>query len=413
MNADARLAPWLERACDDPVMAASCRGLDVALVLETGEASLCLRLHEPCAVMDAPGERPQIRLTGPADAFREILTPAPPPGAHSYGALKRLNEAVAVTADPLIEAQALAALERLFELARPRVPAPRPTFARDEAAVRGSRRDVVAEIDGRAHHATLSFLDAGAGTPLLFLHTAGADARQFRHQLADTALQARFAMSAFDLPFHGSASGIDGCEAPEPYRLTEAAYLAWCVAVLRALAEPAIVVGCSMGAAMALTLAARRPDLVRAAIALEAPLRAPGRRNPLLSDARVAGARHNPSYVRALLSPTAPQPRRDEACAIYAQARPGIYEGDLAYYSDEYDGAAIAPLLKDRPIALLTGRYDYSASPQNTQALVDAIGGAWFRVMDDLGHFPMIEDPDRFRPHFLASLEAVTGERVP
>jgi pimeloyl-ACP methyl ester carboxylesterase len=168
-----------------------------------------------------------------------------------------------------------------------------------------------------------------------------------------------------------------------------------------------------MGAAMALTVTATRPDLVAGCIALEAPFRAPGRRSELLADARIANGWHNPAYVRALLSPTAPERFRDEACAVYAQARPGVYMGDLAYYSDEYDGSRFAALLRDcgRPIALLTGSYDYSASPENTRQLASAIGGSsvLFEEMTGLGHFPMIEHPAAFRPHFIAALDFVSG----
>ncbi len=44
------------------------------------------------------------------------------------------------------------------------------------------------------------FETAGSGIPLLLQHTAGADARQWRHVLEDTALQERFQMIAYDLP---------------------------------------------------------------------------------------------------------------------------------------------------------------------------------------------------------------------
>ncbi|WP_420393874.1 alpha/beta fold hydrolase [Acuticoccus sp.] len=409
------VAAWLARAASDPVLAACARGLDAVLVVEVGDGMAALRLSEaPALVATVPPGTPAIAVRGPAAAFEAILSTMPPPGSQSYGAVRRLNGDVAVDADPLLEAQALAALERIFELARDPVPEPPSAFTRDDDSIVGRSAAMAAMVDGRPTRARIAWLEAGRGAPLVLLHTAGADARQYRHQLADRALQSRYRMVAFDLPWHGSSSGTDGSEAPEPYILAEAEYLAWCVAVLEALDAPATVVGCSMGAAMALTLAARRPDLVSGVVALEAPLRAPGRRSPLLSHACVAGARHNPSYVRALLSPTAPQVRRDEACAIYAQARPGIYEGDLAYYSDEYDGAAVADGVArcGRPVALLTGAYDYSASPESTRALVEAIGAerVHFRVMDNLGHFPMIEDPDRFRPHFMEALRHVSPE---
>jgi len=47
------------------------------------------------------------------------------------------------------------------------------------------------------------FEEAGEGIPLLCLHTAGADARQYRHLLNDADLTRRFRVIAFDLPYHG------------------------------------------------------------------------------------------------------------------------------------------------------------------------------------------------------------------
>jgi pimeloyl-ACP methyl ester carboxylesterase len=44
------------------------------------------------------------------------------------------------------------------------------------------------------------FEEAGEGVPLLCLHTAGADSRQYRHLLNDAAVTSRFRVIAFDLP---------------------------------------------------------------------------------------------------------------------------------------------------------------------------------------------------------------------
>lgn len=112
-----------------------------------------------------------------------------------------------------------------------------------------------------------------------------------------------------------------------------------------------------------------------------------------------------------MLSPMAPQRFRDAAAAIYSQALPGVYLGDLWFYSEEYDGARLATALRsgDRPIELLTGSYDYSASPANTRTLHALIDrpGVRFAEMSGLGHFPMIEDPVRFRPHLMAALARI------
>src|SRR3712207_7469655 len=50
-----------------------------------------------------------------------------------------------------------------------------------------------------------------------------------------------------------------------------------------------------------------------------------------------------------------------------SQGAPQIYTGDLAFYSDEFDGAVVAPRIDaaQTPVALLCGTYDYSATPED------------------------------------------------
>lgn len=407
------LAPWMQRATADSVLAWHGRGLSLRLTVKSEEKVAGILIAATPRILGGDDlDRADIELTGPQAAFDRLAEDPPPPGHHSFGALLRHDTGIAIKADAVQQAQALAALERLIELAAPVAPQPTEfSFDHDVEAIAGRRR-VLRTAGGR--EAMIHWIEAGKGPPLVFLHTAGADSRQYLHQVADVALQKRYRMIAFDLPWHGLSSGENGSEKTAGYTLTEAAYLNWCVAILEQVAgAPALITGCSMGATMGLTLTARRPDLVTGCIALEAPMTAPGRRSDLLTDARIADSQHNPAYVRAMLGPRSPARWRDEACAIYAQGRPGVYMGDLAYYSEEYDGSAIAPGLRTcgRPLALLTGSYDYSASPANTGRLWHAIGTdrAMFREMPGLGHFPMIEDPERFRPHFMEALAYLEG----
>jgi pimeloyl-ACP methyl ester carboxylesterase len=80
-------------------------------------------------------------------------------------------------------------------------------------------RYVRLEIDGVPHR--VYFEEAGQGIPLVCLHTAGADSRQYRHLLADPEITRRFRVLAFDMPWHGKSTPPDGWEQGE-YRLTTA-----------------------------------------------------------------------------------------------------------------------------------------------------------------------------------------------
>ena len=61
------------------------------------------------------------------------------------------------------------------------------------------------ELDHR-----IFFEEAGQGVPLLCLHTAGADSRQYRHLLNDAEVTKRFRVIAFDLPYHGRSTPPSG-----------------------------------------------------------------------------------------------------------------------------------------------------------------------------------------------------------
>jgi pimeloyl-ACP methyl ester carboxylesterase len=98
------------------------------------------------------------------------------------------------------------------------------------------------EIEGIAHR--VYFEEAGQGIPLVCLHTAGADNRQYRHLLADPEITRRFRVLAFDMPWHGKSTPPDGWQEGE-YRLTTASYTAAIRAFCQALElERPVVMGC-------------------------------------------------------------------------------------------------------------------------------------------------------------------------
>jgi pimeloyl-ACP methyl ester carboxylesterase len=55
-------------------------------------------------------------------------------------------------------------------------------------------------------------------------------------------------------------------------------------------------------------------------------------------------------------------------------------------------------------VHLLVGAYDLICTPEDAKRTAAAIPGATVSVMDELGHFPMSEHPQGFRPFFLDAL---------
>jgi pimeloyl-ACP methyl ester carboxylesterase len=389
-------------AFEDAEFRAVCRGLSTRVLLGCGAAGVVIAVRDGLPTLEANGAA-DISIIAPEGVWQGVLAAVPPPGHQSFTALQLANPDAEVSGDPLAIAQARAALERLLEVLRGPAEAPTP-------AVRDLRRIAGRYETLRAPDGTYDVYveEAGVGLPVVLLHTAGADGRQFQAQLADPAFD-RFRLIAFDCPFHGRSMpplDWDG----GTYLLSQARYLGWVTSFIEQHAEGrAILVGCSMGAAMAVVAAAARPDLLRGVVALEPPLRSPGRRNPYLAHAAVAAGVHNAAYVRGLMSPTSPEAMRRRAGWIYSQGAPGVYTGDLAFYSDEFDGSAVGPRIDGCPVHLLCGEYDYSATPADAMALSRLIAGSTYVPMPGLGHFPMTEDPDRFRPYFLRALEAISG----
>jgi pimeloyl-ACP methyl ester carboxylesterase len=253
--------------------------------------------------------------------------------------------------------------------------------------------------------------EAGRGIPLLCLHTAGADSRQYRHVLNDAGVTDRFRVLAFDLPCHGRSPPPDGWWLKK-YRLTTASYLEVIRAVWLALRlERPVVMGCSMGGAIVLKIAAEFQDELTGIIGLETSAYAPGRYNEFLHHPAVHGGELCASYTWGLNSPLSPEASRRENWWYYSQSGPGVYQGDVYFYSLDWDAREDVKRIDTSrcKVALLTGEYDYSCTPAMSEAVAAAIPSSRLTIMKGMGHFPMIENYPEFRPHLLAALEHVAG----
>jgi pimeloyl-ACP methyl ester carboxylesterase len=260
-------------------------------------------------------------------------------------------------------------------------------------------------VEGRSYRVYVE--EAGSGIPLLCLHTAGADSRQFRHLLNDAAVTNSYRVIAFDMPYHGRTNPPDGWWL-EKYKLTTAAYLAFVRAVWTEmeLVRP-VVLGCSMGGAIVLRLAAEYQKELRGIVGLETSAYAPGRFNQYLHHPAIHGGELVASYTYGLCAPMSPEPNARENWWYYSQSGPGVYAGDVHYYSNDWDGREDARRIDTDVcrVSLLTGEYDYSCTPDMTREVAKAIRGSRMVIMDDMGHFPMIENYPVFRGFLLPELE--------
>jgi len=266
------------------------------------------------------------------------------------------------------------------------------------------------DLHGQPHR--LYWEEAGEGIPLLCLHTAGSDGRQFRALLNDDGITRHFRVVVFDMPWHGKSSPPAGWQ-DEEYRLTTDRYVALVVTVAEALGlEAPVVMGCSIGGRVVLELARRHPDIFRAVIGLQSSAFVQHYFDiSYLHRPNVHGGEMCAAYCYGLVGPAAPPEHRWETLWHYMQGGPGVFKGDLHFYAIDGDiSDSLADIDTQRcPVYMLTGEYDYSCTPEASAATAARIEGAGLTIMERMGHFPMSEDPDTFRPYLLPILEKIRG----
>lgn len=276
-------------------------------------------------------------------------------------------------------------------------------------------RYLALEVDGATFRVYVE--TAGQGIPLLLQHTAGSDNRQWRHLLNDREIGERFAMVAADLPGHGKSLFPDDDEWwSHDYRLTQDFFMRFQVRLTEELGlDRPVFMGCSIGGHLAADLALNYPGVFRACIGLQASAHTPaaGEGSLFPLDNPRIGNDYTAALMYGLTSPMSPEARRREVAFIYSQAAPGVFRGDLYYYTVDHDLRSRAPEIdtSETPLYILSGEYDWSSTSVASKALADSIPGAKFISMPGLGHFPMAEDPARFREFILPVLDEISGTR--
>lgn len=268
------------------------------------------------------------------------------------------------------------------------------------------------DVEGRAQR--VYFEEAGQGIPLVCLHTAGTDARQWRHVLNDEEITRDFRVLAFDLPWHGKSYPPAGFE-NEEYRLTTAGFIAnirsFCAAL--ELDKP-VVMGCSIGGRIVLDLAASHADEFSALIGVQCSnYHKPWYDSSWLNRPDVHGGEVCAALVSGMMAPQSPTESVQETLWQYKQGGPGVFKGDLYFYGTDGDFRDRMHLIDPNacPMYFLTGEYDYSATPEDTLRTAEGIKGSYVEIMREVGHFPMSENPGQFRKYLMPVLEAIRNRK--
>ena len=100
---------------------------------------------------------------------------------------------------------------------------------------------------------------------------------------------------------------------------------------------------------------------------------------------------------------------RDEILWHYKQGGTGVFKGDLYFYWEDGNFEKSSHLIdtKKCPVYLLSGEYDCSCTPERTIETAKRIKGSKYKIMPNIGHFPMSENPKLFFSYLLPFLKEI------
>ena len=262
------------------------------------------------------------------------------------------------------------------------------------------RSDPSGEWTKRRLTPDLAAWQGGAGPDLLLVHGVGLRAEAWRFTIP--ALCERFRVTAVDLPGHGESPPLaDGEGALGDYVRTVGG-------ALSQLGGPALVVGHSMGAMIALELASRATSAVSAVVAVNAIFR----RCPEASAAvrtraeeLASGAETDPSATLVRWFGDAPKgPERTMA----EDCRRWLMEIDRSAYSRAYrvfaaaDGPAEADLAGlGRPALFVTGADEPNSTPAMSLAMAERAPRGGAVVMDRARHMLPMTHGSQLAEHII------------
>jgi pimeloyl-ACP methyl ester carboxylesterase len=227
-------------------------------------------------------------------------------------------------------------------------------------------------------------LDRGA--LIVLLHAAGSNAGMWRRQLAG--LGERHSVVALDLPGHGRSSGVEGPPTVEDAATVVERFLD---AVTR---RPCVLVGRSMGGAVALVVASRARERVQGLV-LACSAACFALADTMIATARdVARGRLPQQFGTETFSPATAMDLMREAWMEQVKTDPRVRLTDLLACRS-FDGR---PLLAQVavPALVVAGADDGITPPAKSEELARGIPGARLEVIAQAGHQAPLEQSDRF-----------------
>lgn len=236
--------------------------------------------------------------------------------------------------------------------------------------------------------------NASRGT-VLFIHGSGGDHSNWAYQLQS--LRSKFLLAALDLPGHGRSEGPGESDVDH--------YINWVHAFLVAgnIRRP-VLVGHSLGAAIALGFAEQHPDALSGLVAVGGGLTLPV--NPLILE----GLKKDPAPILEMAAHLSlAKTNRERLGPILkkslTQVNPDLLHDDFLACS-RFDRTTQAWRITT-PTLVICGSGDKMTPPALSEHIHERIAGSRLSLIADAGHFVMMEQPETFNDTltvFLSSL---------
>ena len=219
---------------------------------------------------------------------------------------------------------------------------------------------------------------------LVFIHGSGGNSSVWSHQYSK--LHKVFNIAAINLPGHGRSGGHG-----EKDILKYVLNLKDILGVLKL--ERPILIGHSLGAAIALDFAAKYPQEISGVVATGGGLTLPV--NPDILD----GFRKQPEFVLDMICKFSlakeNRPKFFDALrASLGQANVDVVSGDMLACS-KFDLTGELPKII-APILVICGTEDKMTPPASSERIVAGIAGAQLVLIEGAGHMVMMEKPSAF-----------------
>ena len=225
--------------------------------------------------------------------------------------------------------------------------------------------------------------DVSTGRLFLYVHGAGSNGH-FAHKMLDI-LSANHSPLSFDFPGHGRSSGTESLKSIAAY--SDFTHALWQTLGLR----PVVVVGHSMGGAIALDLALRHADMVEG-LALTCTAAKFNIPDALIAtwEAVMKGRQGQP-FTKVSCSPQTPQEIIQEGWMEQIKTDPRVRCFDLLACQQVDLTAQLGQI--NRPTLVLAGADDATTPVVQAEALRDNIPNAQLAVIPEAGHWLPLEKP--------------------